>query len=567
MTRGAVLFLSSLMVLAAATPPRTLSERLKTQRLEAVRQQRLEWIKQRRDGGPAGVYRDFRALIGIDREIDPDWVKRSMAAGIEVLLLAGAEPKLPGEGDLTVIPGTIDQDTLTFRYRDRAVRLALEDGEAAEAANGLAIHRSDSEAALRAQRYREYPLEALGAAVAPSEAALERWRAAARTRPYAGISVTDLRAKLAPEALRIGLTHILARDATPGELLRSLSEARTYVAHEWLCETGNFWFRGVSLLGAYEIGDRMPLLERSRLVATLPVPAKVRLYRDGKVVAEVTSRQFSEEVSEPGSYHLEAALVVDGEERPWIYTNPIHVVSAPAGLLPAERAVTPSFADVAYGAEPRQKLDLFLPKDAKGVPLVLFLHGGNWRAGDKARYRGLAESLRDLGIGVALANYRFDSPEAQLSDVRGLVAWARANAGAYGGDPERLFLAGHSAGAHLAALAGLEDGMKQLLGGVIAVSGVYDVRGIAHFGNTEMEWSRFSPMYRDAKDAPPFLIVHAQFEPEGYPVQAREFYGKVRRGFASAQLKYLAGENHVSAALGEARALAREIAAFIESRH
>jgi acetyl esterase/lipase len=563
--RGAIL-LVSLLILPAAPAGRTLSERLKPQRLEAVRQQRLEWIKQRRDGGPAGVYRDFRALVGIDRGIDPEWVKRTIAAGIEVLLLAGTEPKLPGEGDLTVIPGTIDDGGLTFRYRGRSVRLALEDTEAAASAGGMAIFRSDSEAALQAQRFREYPLEALGASVEPSRGALERWRAAARTRAFAGVAVADLRGKLLPEALRIGLTHILARDATPGSLLDSLAAARTYVAHEWLCETGNFWFRGVNALGVYEIGDRMPLLGRTRLLATLPVPAKIRLYRDGQPVAEANSRQFAQEVAQPGAYHLEAALLADGEQRPWIYTNPVYVAPAPADLLPPERAVAPTHADVAYGAEPRQKLDLYLPPAASPAPLVLFLHGGNWRAGDKARYQGLAGSLRDRGLAVALANYRFDSPEAQLSDARLLVAWARAHAAAYGANPELLFLAGHSAGGHLAALAALEEGLKPLLAGVIAVSGIYDVRGIAHFGSSEMEWSRFSPLYRDAKDAPAFLIVHAQFEPEGYPLQAREFYSKVRRGFASAQLKYLEGENHLSAVFGEARALAREIAAFVESR-
>jgi acetyl esterase/lipase len=106
----------------------------------------------------------------------------------------------------------------------------------------------------------------------------------------------------------------------------------------------------------------------------------------------------------------------------------------------------------------RHKLDLYLPKGAKDFPAVLFFHGGGWSRGDKL-YWGMAPGFCTLcakhGIGAASANYRL-SPSVQhpghVQDAALAFAWLYKNIGKYNGNAKHLFVCGHSAGGHLAAL-------------------------------------------------------------------------------------------------------------------
>lgn len=114
-------------------------------------------------------------------------------------------------------------------------------------------------------------------------------------------------------------------------------------------------------------------------------------------------------------------------------------------------------ADLAYGTDPAQKLDLYRPRGASGrLPTVVWIHGGGWRSGDKTQ---LEQSRRLVCHGYALAsvNYRLSGQAlfpAQVDDVKAAIAFLRAHASAYGLDPRRFAAFGSSAGGHLAALAG-----------------------------------------------------------------------------------------------------------------
>lgn len=122
--------------------------------------------------------------------------------------------------------------------------------------------------------------------------------------------------------------------------------------------------------------------------------------------------------------------------------------------------------DVAYGPSRKQRLDVFVPEGAGPFPVLVYVHGGAWVTGDKSNFRWIAHALAHGGALVFSINYRW-VPEAgfreQISDVAQAVAFAREHAKEHGGDPERLFLAGDSAGAHLVCWLHMAQAWPQLL--------------------------------------------------------------------------------------------------------
>src|SRR5688572_29242076 len=131
------------------------------------------------------------------------------------------------------------------------------------------------------------------------------------------------------------------------------------------------------------------------------------------------------------------------------------LITAP---LAAQRNPAPAgTTEIAYGSAPRQRLD-FTPAGRR-APLVLFLHGGGWRFGDKGMAAHMAAHFHAQGYAFASVNYRLvpdATPAGQAADVAAAVAYLVAHAERLGIDPDRIILSGHSAGAHLAALVGTD---------------------------------------------------------------------------------------------------------------
>ncbi|HEY0007536.1 MAG TPA: alpha/beta hydrolase [Tepidisphaeraceae bacterium] len=124
--------------------------------------------------------------------------------------------------------------------------------------------------------------------------------------------------------------------------------------------------------------------------------------------------------------------------------------------------------DVAYGQQPRQKLDIFQPKNAgKPAAVVIFFYGGDWRSGSKADYLFVAEALASRGFVAVLPDYRL-YPETTfpgfVQDGAAAIRWTHDHIDEFGGDPQRLFLLGHSAGGHIAALLTLDETYLQEVG-------------------------------------------------------------------------------------------------------
>jgi acetyl esterase/lipase len=154
---------------------------------------------------------------------------------------------------------------------------------------------------------------------------------------------------------------------------------------------------------------------------------------------------------------------------------------------------TPDYADLPYATEHvRQKLDLYLPDGAvPPYPVIVWIHGGGWQAGDKSTAAPRAAQLLPHGFAVVGVNYRLSGQEifpAQIHDCKGAIRWLRANANIYGLDPARIGVWGSSAGGHLVALLGTSGDVTAAegdVGGNLAFSS--RVQAVAdYFGPTDL---------------------------------------------------------------------------------
>lgn len=160
-------------------------------------------------------------------------------------------------------------------------------------------------------------------------------------------------------------------------------------------------------------------------------------------------------------------------------------------LTDAARRTLPHSLDLVYGEDPKQRLDLYFPaRTPRQAPVFLFIHGGGFREGDRRQYGYVAAPLAARGVITAVMSYRLVPHvyPSQVTDVELAVAWLVRNIGSHGGDPRRLYVGGHSAGAILSALVGVRSDWQGARGlppdvikGIVPVSGPYDLRGLAGF--------------------------------------------------------------------------------------
>lgn len=133
---------------------------------------------------------------------------------------------------------------------------------------------------------------------------------------------------------------------------------------------------------------------------------------------------------------------------------------------------------LSYGEDRGQKLEIYAPKDASGLPVLLFFHGGAWISGHLGWLRFMAEPVLQHGVILVASGYRL-APRcrwpAQYDDVSAALALVRNRIGHFGGDPCRIVIGGHSAGGHLAALLALHDGSPDIAA-CMPVSAAFDLR-------------------------------------------------------------------------------------------
>lgn len=604
-------------------------ERLAEARLAAVQAARQRLAAQRKDAPALGVYREYKAVQHIHAQDSnhtfgtrEEVLRAAKATGVSVVMFtdhgSGRPDTWQGLRDgVLFFKGTEGDHKQTYPEPAPGLRFHCHVEEqldlpltAAEGLDGMEIYnrhsdltddvdflawvkklQADAEGRRQfAALARRYPDEVYGAGAHYDARIFERWDKILATRHFPGVSANDAhqnqifddgaggKVTLDPYdvAFRNVSTHILAREFNEEAIQHALRRGRSFVAHDWLADARTARAFLVNTLGVYELGDTIPMSGTTRMVVVTPVPAVVRVFHNGRVIGQQTGTRVTVEAKQPGVYRAEAWLEIDGEMRPWIYFNPIYAETLnPLTAMPpqpAQGANVEIARGLAYVETPveaeKQKLDVYHPKDAQRRPVLFFLHGGSWRSGDRSQYFMLGNRFAQEGYVVVIPSYRL-SPKhawpAHIEDAAAAFAWTTRHVGEYGGDPDRILVAGHSAGGHLAALLALDESWPARYGanlkgvrGVAALSGVFDVQfggetPPAVFKGAPEEMRKASPVHFVRRGAPPFVVQYCQWDYATLPQQAEAFHQALLAAGAGSALRYIQGESHISEMLYVAR--------------
>ena len=193
-------------------------------------------------------------------------------------------------------------------------------------------------------------------------------------------------------------------------------------------------------------------------------------------------------------------------------------------------------ANLPYGNDPRQHLDIYAPRQAQNRPVVIFWYGGSWVKGKKSQYRFVGTTLAERGIVTVLPDYRL-YPQVSFpafdEDGARAVAWVEQHIQEFGGDPRQIVLMGHSAGGHTAAFLAFNHEFLRKYGadpnsivGLVGLSGTYVL-----VPETATERATFPPPYTEADwqpirfvdaHSPPTLLLHGTDDKEVLPQEASE---------------------------------------------
>ncbi len=225
---------------------------------------------------------------------------------------------------------------------------------------------------------------------------------------------------------------------------------------------------------------------------------------------------------------------------------------------------------LAFGTAQRQTLDIYRPRYPIGEqPVVVFFYGGGWRGGAKEKYRFVASALTERGIVVVIPDYRV-YPEvmfpAFVEDGAAAVRWVMSNIADYGGDPEQIFVMGHSAGAHIGALISFDEhylravgGDASRLAGFIGISGPYDFLPLdkGYLQQVFPQVSRHSSQPVNFVDGnePAALLIHGGSDSTVSADNARRLAARIEDAGGQVELTILDGTGHVRTALALSPAL------------
>lgn len=245
-------------------------------------------------------------------------------------------------------------------------------------------------------------------------------------------------------------------------------------------------------------------------------------------------------------------------------------------------------AGLAYGEADRQRLDIYVPKGLSGpAPVVVFFYGGGWREGDRRGYRFLGQALSSQGYVVVVPDYRL-YPEVQfptfVQDGARAVAWVRNNIARYRGDMDNLFLMGHSAGAHMAALLTLDpryleahDGGTDWVTATIGLAGPYDFLPFRSdfyrvVFEPESQFPDSQPINFVDGTEPPMLLLQGERDVVVSPKNARSLAARIEAAGGDVETIIYERQSHVSIIAGLSSPLRavgpmmRDVTAFIEAR-
>jgi acetyl esterase/lipase len=267
--------------------------------------------------------------------------------------------------------------------------------------------------------------------------------------------------------------------------------------------------------------------------------------------------------------------------------SPVAVLNA----LAPEAGITET-RDIRYAPGERHELDIYAPQrtadNSRAAPVVVFIYGGGWKDGDKSQYRFVAAALAARGYLIVVPDYRL-FPQVRfpvfLQDNARTVAWTKANIARYGGDPGRIFLMGHSAGAYNVAMLTLDkqwlaaEGLDpdRDIAGMIGLAGPYDFLPLHDpelddiFGPAgDLRLSQ--PITFARGNAPPMFLAAGTADTTVLPRNTEHLAAAVRRDGGQVEERLYPGIDHtriVAAFAGVLRWLApsmTDVTAFLD-RH
>jgi len=242
--------------------------------------------------------------------------------------------------------------------------------------------------------------------------------------------------------------------------------------------------------------------------------------------------------------------------------------------------------DMVYGAEPREKLDIYVPDGLTApAPVILFFYGGNWDSGSKDLYRAFGQAFTSEGFVVAIADYRLYPAvkyPAFLEDAARAFRFMHDNAAKYGGDPGRVFLAGHSAGAYNAIMLASDPRYLKAAGadisqvrGAIGLAGPYDFLPLTDPGLIDMFGGRTrtetQPISHIDGKRPPMLLAAGTGDETVDPGNVTRMAARLKSFASPVEIKLYPGVGHVGLILSLVRpfrgrtSLRDDMAKFIRS--
>lgn len=259
--------------------------------------------------------------------------------------------------------------------------------------------------------------------------------------------------------------------------------------------------------------------------------------------------------------------------RGWRIVRCLFLFVAAATAISSQAADIEVRRNVAYTepADTSRRLDVYTTVDAKNWPVMVWIHGGGWKRGDKAGVQAKPVAFIDHEFVFVSINYRFIpdvTVQEMASDIAKAIRWVHDHASEIGGDSKKMYVAGHSAGAHLAALVAVDESylkaegmsLTDLKGCVPVDTAVYDIAAQLKeisanrartyrpvFGDDPTIQKKLSPISHVAKEKgiPPFLILHVADRPDS-TAQSNAFAKALKEAGVSASTFPAEGKNHGS---------------------
>ena len=213
--------------------------------------------------------------------------------------------------------------------------------------------------------------------------------------------------------------------------------------------------------------------------------------------------------------------------------------------------------DVPFGPTLAEHVDLYPAGD--GAPVLVYVHGGFWALRTAREFGFVARGPASRGVATVVTNYALCPTvtiDEEVRQTRAAVAWAYRNARSFGGDPERLHVAGHSAGGHLVAMLLATDwegdyGLPtDIVKGATAISGLFDLAPFPYSflqPKVQLTWdqvSRNSPILHVPDESPPLLVAYGEDETDEFKRQSEDYLGAWKEKVLSGERLVLSGKNH-----------------------